>query len=205
MLPLGYATGMRIANSWLILLPALLLIVWLPAAAHAEEKVYKSVGPDGEITFSDTPSRGAKEIEVKPAPTYTPAPLPPLGTGRAAPAAPAAAQAYQSLRIVSPPAEQTIVDTAGNMQIAASLQPGLSEGDRLQFLLDGKPVSTGSSLKVELHNINRGAHTLRAQVITADGKILIQSDPITVFLQRPSLNLPGRPKPSPPPASKSSP
>ncbi len=203
MLPLGYATDMRVANSWLILLPAVLLIGWLPTAVHAEEKVYKSVGPDGEVTFSDTPSHGAKEIEVKPAPSYTPAPLPPMGTG---PAAPAAVQAYQNLRIVSPPAEQTIVDTAGNIQVAASLQPGLREGDRLQFLLDGKPVSTGSSLSLELHNIDRGAHTLRAQVITADGKVLIQSDPITVFLQRPSLNLPGRPKPSPPPpASKSSP
>lgn len=38
--------------------------LWLPAAAHAE--IYKYVGKDGRITYSNVPVKGAKKIDLGP-------------------------------------------------------------------------------------------------------------------------------------------
>ncbi len=176
-----------------ILLVVMLLLV--VASAQADEKVYKSIGSDGVVTFSDTPSRGATQIEIKPAPSYRSVPLPPLAPLPAlapAPAsAPAAQPTYQSLRITRPRANQTIVNTAGNFTVSATLSSPLMGRDKVQFLIDGKPIHTGTALTVVLHNINRGAHTLRVQVLGPKGNIVLQSGPVVVFLHRPSVYLPG--------------
>lgn len=168
----------------------MVLMLVLAVSAQAAEKVYKSVGPNGEVTFSDTPSRGSKAIEVQPTPTYVPAPLPAL-TPAPATVPKNVKLGYQTLRITAPPPEQTIISTAGNFSVQAQLAPALMAGDQVQFLLDSKPVSTGTRLSAALHNVNRGAHTLRVQVLNAGGNVVIQSDPVTVFLQRPSIHLPG--------------
>ncbi|MBZ0093177.1 MAG: DUF4124 domain-containing protein [Burkholderiales bacterium] len=42
--------------------------LWLPAIAHAE--IYKYVGKDGRITYSNVPVKGAKKIELEPINTF---------------------------------------------------------------------------------------------------------------------------------------
>jgi hypothetical protein len=54
------------------LLPAALLC----CAALAHAQLYKSVGPDGRVTYSDTPPPAAKQVETRPLPS---------GAGSAAP------------------------------------------------------------------------------------------------------------------------
>jgi glutaredoxin len=47
------------------LLPAALLC----CAALAHAQLYKSVGPDGRVTYSDTPPAAAKQVETRPLPS----------------------------------------------------------------------------------------------------------------------------------------
>ena len=56
------------------LLPAALLC----CAALAHAQLYKSVGPDGRVTYSDTPPAAAKQVETRPLPSgaVAAAPLP---------------------------------------------------------------------------------------------------------------------------------
>ena len=56
------------------LLPAALL--YCAALAHAQ--LYKSVGPDGRVTYGDTPPAAAKQVETRPLPSgaIATAPLP---------------------------------------------------------------------------------------------------------------------------------
>lgn len=56
------------------LLPAALLC----CAALAHAQLYKSVGPDGRVTYSDTPPAAAKQVETRPLPSgaIATAPLP---------------------------------------------------------------------------------------------------------------------------------
>lgn len=44
----------------------LLSIAGLLCAANVSAQLYKSVGPDGKITYSDTPPAAARQIEIKP-------------------------------------------------------------------------------------------------------------------------------------------
>lgn len=54
------------------LLPAALLC----CAALAHAQLYKSVGPDGRVTYSDTPPAAAKQVETRPLPSASAAAAP---------------------------------------------------------------------------------------------------------------------------------
>jgi len=54
------------------MLPAALLC----CAALAHAQLYKSVGPDGRVTYSDTPPTAAKQIETRPLPSASAAAAP---------------------------------------------------------------------------------------------------------------------------------
>ncbi len=65
----------RLTSALLILSSTAL---WLPAVAHGE--IYKYVGKDGRITYSNVPVKGAKKIELDPLNTF------PAAKNKAAPA-----------------------------------------------------------------------------------------------------------------------
>ena len=180
-----------------------LLATLLATPSFAAEKVYKSVGPNGEITFSDTPSPGATELNVQPAPTIRTPPVPEFTPGPTVPTRQVAPR-YTSLSINSPADQSTVVSTEGKVSISVNVEPPVrvDAGDRLEILLDGKVVSAGANSSISLDNIDRGAHNLSAAVVNRNGDTLLSSQSVTFYLQRPSIHLPGRPKPAPPPAPK---
>jgi C4-dicarboxylate-specific signal transduction histidine kinase len=90
------------------------------------------------------------------------------------------AQAYQEVRIVAPDNDTTIHSNNGHLSVEVTLTPALAAGDRLALLLDAKKVAQERKLHFKLNNIDRGTHTLQAQVIAADGKVLATS-PLVVF------------------------
>ena len=55
------------------------------------------------------------------------------------------------------------------------------------ILLDGKEIGQGKSNALSLTNVDRGTHTLRAEVKNAQGATVISASPITFTLQRASL------------------
>lgn len=59
----------RLMKQPLGLLPAALLC----CAGLAHAQLYKSVGPDGRVTYSDTPPAAAKQLETRPLPSAVPA------------------------------------------------------------------------------------------------------------------------------------
>ena len=55
---------------------AKLLIFLVFVCATASAQVFKRVGPDGKVYFSDQPGPDARQIEVAPAQTISPPPVP---------------------------------------------------------------------------------------------------------------------------------
>jgi hypothetical protein len=47
----------------------------IPLLAHAD--IYKSVDEDGHVTYSSTPLKGGKKLNLEPLPTMAPQPIPP--------------------------------------------------------------------------------------------------------------------------------
>jgi len=163
-----------------LLLLSLLVALALPAAA----KIYKWVTPDGRVVYSDRPqSKDAEEIQLGPVQTYSPAPLPAGGAGRPAERE-APAGGYERLAIVAPAPDEVIRDNGGTVAVRLAIEPALRPGDRVEVLLDGRPIGAGAGSAVTLTNVDRGTHTVTALVRNAEGREVARADPVTFHLKR---------------------
>jgi len=98
------------------------------------------------------------------------------------------AEDHQTVRIVAPKPESTVHDNSGNLAVtvSVSLQLRAEAGDTLTLLLDGKVVASGTLRHFELKGVDRGSHTLQAQVNAADGKVLATSPQVIFHMWRAS-------------------
>jgi hypothetical protein len=157
----------------------LTLLVLTCAAAPAE--VFKRIGPDGSVHFSDRPGADAEKVDVGPVQTLK---LPPVKPGKTAQAPRRQAFQYSEFSIVSPASEEGIRANDGNVTVRMALQPALRSGDSVAVSIDGERIGTGSSTTIQLTNLPRGGHTIQATVIDTEGKELAQAQPVTFYILR---------------------
>jgi Domain of unknown function (DUF4124) len=173
----------------------LFLSLLLLCACSASAQVYKWVDEDGVVHYSDQPVPGAERIDLPsrpstpPAASTRPAPARPAAAARSTPASrqPAAPFSYTSLSVASPAAEQTLWNIGGQLTVNLSLQPGLRSGDRVRLYFDGTPTETQLGLSFQLQEVWRGEHNLQAEVIDANGQLMIRSEPIRFYVQQTSV------------------
>ncbi len=75
------------------------------------------------------------------------------------------------------------------------MQPGLQAGHQIRLFMDGEQLADlpPGSANVQLSEVLRGEHQLRAEVVDANGQVLISSSPVKFFYQQTSVNRrPGR-------------
>ena len=163
----------------------ILLLTCYPVVAQAQ--VYKHVDENGKVTFTDQPPPGAELIEIRP-PNTTPPPAD-LGYPKQTSAPEdTPAQTYE-VRITAPDDETIIPRGPGNFSVSANISPSLQGKEKLQLLMNGEArgePQSGSSWS--LTNVFRGTQVLEVTVIDAKGKELAKSEPVTVYVFRPSSN-----------------
>lgn len=146
------------------------------------EKIYKSVGPNGEVIYSDKPSPGSKEITLpkndgyQPVPSHSFTPYQPPMLHRK--------RVRNSVTITSPSDGQTIRNSTGEVTVSVNLGSPLRGGQRLEYMMDGKTLYTGPRTSYRLSNVFRGTHVLT--VMLNDGSGTIKSSPVTFYMHRPS-------------------
>jgi hypothetical protein len=158
-------------------------------------QIYRTVDEQGNVVFSDQPPPAGAEgeqVELQPLNT-TPPPEPPPepAPGPEEEEEPAAAE--YGVAITAPPNETTIPMGPGNFSVSGVVRPSLGEGHRLQLYMDGTPwgePQTASSWS--LTNVFRGAHDITIAVVDSEGKQLAASDPVRVYVLRPSINFRNR-------------
>jgi uncharacterized protein DUF4124 len=166
----------------------LVFLLCLPGLLSAQ--IYKTTDSQGNVVYTDKPpatGHTTEQVDLKQ--TNTSAPPPEIA--RPEPPQPAAAPAtteYQ-LAIESPANETTIAMGPGNFSISASVDPLPGNGDTLQLLIDGTPwgePQTDTNWAVT--NVFRGAHDITISVLTDSGKVIATSDPVRVYVLRPSIH-----------------
>ena len=199
-----YATLLN-PNQLLLATLVLVTAVSLTWAPGAHTAIYKTTDADGNVVFTDVPPKDdAESLELIQGNSYrpeTPAPasVVPVGaedTAEDAEDMPAAS--YDKITITSPANDEAVRENTGNIAVNVSLNPALdtSSGHRVQVLVDGQVAGEAASATVSLQNIDRGTHSLIAQVIDANNSVLASSDAVVVHLQRYSiLNAPPRKTP----------
>ena len=169
------------------------LLLLLPLVTGAE--IYKHVGEDGVIRYSDEPpSKDAKPVELPPVQTFS---TDDTGTYDSSSEGeeeetPASilmreSASYAGIQLVSPTAEQVFNQANPEVNASAVVEPGLAQGDRVVFLVDGLPVpAPEGQTSVSLANLDRGSHTVQAVVMDRNDAIQIQSETINFHLHQPS-------------------
>ncbi|HET7756911.1 MAG TPA: DUF4124 domain-containing protein [Steroidobacteraceae bacterium] len=163
-------------------------------AALAATTVYKWVDDSGEVHYSDQPHPNAQKLEISGVQTYRA-----LGAGANPAAAPrpierAAPGYYQGCAIAQPASEQTLENT-DSVAVSVRTDPAPRPGDQIFLLLDGKPVNGGSATGAHfsISAVDRGRHTLQAQVRGNEGEVLCASPSVTFYVHQPSILNPANP------------
>ncbi|MET0014085.1 MAG: DUF4124 domain-containing protein [Sedimenticola sp.] len=162
------------------------LLLLLLASFPVISAVYKWIGPDGSVHYSDVPQDGAEQIKL-PEPTIYQQRLPGSRNAQEELADEEVPfSGYKKLLITSPENEQMVRSNEGNVSVALSLTPPLWRGHKFRVYLDGSEVSSAlTTTRLELRNIQRGGHTLSALVVDQESRELIRSNYVRFYL-RPS-------------------
>ena len=134
-----------------------------------------------------TPGSTVEEIEVRKPNSAPPPPVVPQDRGQARQEETQPA-AEPTVTITSPTDETTIAMGPGNFSVSAQVDPPLSRGEALVLMIDGQAhgaAQTSRSWFVE--GALRGPHDLVVQRVGRGGSTLAVSDPVRVYVLRPSI------------------
>lgn len=115
-----------------------------------------------------------------------------LALGLAAGIAPVAHAQALEVTITRPAQDDTVHDNEGNVSVIVAVEPALAPGSELVLLLDDRPAARQRGPVFALMGVERGTHTLQAQVIDARGVTLATSAPVTFHMWQASRLFPGR-------------
>lgn len=151
-------------------------------AAASPMTIYKVVGKDGSVTYTDKPQQNAEPLafDVKTQNVVTAAKVTP-----SPPAKPAAPKPNYRVVIKSPAPEATIRNNLGEFTISAA-QPGAPKAPIYRLIFDDAPLTSNSSGVFKLSGIHRGAHTYKVELTNNTGKTLASSPLQTLYLHQAS-------------------
>ena len=167
---------------------ALVTIIFLASSANAHQ-LYRHIGPNGEVYYTDQPSPDSVPVEISPI-NVTPAHPPSRVTPPEIDKPEATHTPYKYFNILSPTEDQGVRANDGNVIINFSLQPALKPDHTIKLKMDGedgKLVQSGESLTVNLFNVSRGLHTLQAFVLDGNGNMLMHAGPVSFYVLRVAL------------------
>lgn len=179
-LSVHYARDMR------YLCLSLVIFLCNPAAAV----ICKSVSDDGLVSYSDVPmDECANRVKLPESSTYAPRQLPASVNPDQTGVVPGAKfTGYSTMRIDQPQNNGTVRSNEGKVAVSVALQPALQPGHQLRLALDGVPIQPAfDSLSAVLSNVQRGTHSLSADVIDGNGKVLRSTGPIRFTLRKEAI------------------
>ncbi|MES0874715.1 DUF4124 domain-containing protein [Sinimarinibacterium thermocellulolyticum] len=157
----------------------LLAFVLLWSGCAIADEVYRHVGLDGVVRYTDKPpDPHARPIQLEPLSGPVTAAKP-----RKRFYSPAALRAAARFAVsVESPTPGQVLRAGTRMVAAASVMPGLVEGFSLRYLLDGRSVTPAPTdeLSILLPDLAPGEYRLRIAVLDPRGQELARSEE-TVF------------------------
>ncbi|MDN6319326.1 MAG: DUF4124 domain-containing protein [Marinobacter sp.] len=161
----------------------LLLLIAGPVTAE----VYRNVDAQGNVTFSDEPSKGAETVKVKPVTTVTlPKPKNVRETDKLREDVKREGSVYESVSFTHPEDEQAFHSGSGDVRFEMRSTPGLESGHKYEVTLDGQPVGQSTSGTVTVNNVYRGTHEAGIHIVDSNGVQIKTGSPVRFTVHRPS-------------------
>lgn len=174
----------------------IVLFAFLLAATTAPlmAQVYKVVDKDGNVTYTDQqPEDGAKPVELAPisvieAPVYEKAPEPTAEEdAEKEPSLTYMRRIYRDFAIISPEQEESVWKPDGPIPVAWNTRTALQPGMKITLYLDGKTYMETAQPMIPLSGLDRGEHTLKAELRDSRNRIVATAQTITFFVRQPNL------------------
>lgn len=153
------------------------------SAAEQTQKVYKSIGPNGQVIYSDKPSPGSEEITVPLTGGYKPVQTPGF-TPYQPPRSHPNKQSTNQISITDPADQATIRSAEGVLSVSVNIAQRMQQHQTLVYQVDGKTLYTGTATSRTFNNIFRGTHVVTVMLTNADGST-VSSASATVYMKRP--------------------
>jgi len=180
-----------------LLAMVLTAVFCLPLHVPVQAQVYKIVDEQGRVTYTDQiPPDDQKHEKVELESINIQPPVEPrepvfVPNNRSE------EQVDYFLALTSPANETHVPPGQRNLRLAAQVDPALEAGHRIQFLMNGQPLGqAGQATSHLIEEIHRGEHRLGVRILDEEGRVLATSEPVTVYVHRPSLNSPNRRAPN---------
>ena len=181
----------------LLICCTLLGILWLSGSCIAAGTVYRFVDEKGNVIFTDDPKQGGKAVDLTPL-TTIPSRPPPYSGFSISPSRSSTGDVFPSytrFAIASPESGTTLPNgLAGDVKVRLAIEPALHQNHRVQLLVDDRlhqPPQRGSTFV--LKGLERGRHSLSAELLGEDGRVLESTAPTILYVKRASANLPRNP------------
>ena len=175
----------------------LILFLFLSVQSFALAAIYQSVDAEGNVVFSDKPTKGSIERKIKEPPVIKMQTKPQIEESEKVLSPQTedqtesqVAKEYQSFSIVSPQDDEGVRENDGNVSVKLKLQPELQKkfGHYIMLSLDNKLLSEKyTSSSMVLKNLDRGTHQLSASVYNKRGDFLKKTPDISFHLLRFSI------------------
>ncbi len=166
-------------------------IALIPLAGSAE--IYKWVDKDGSTHFSDQAPNGknVEKLDIKPSDITVMRPnqqtSETANTSSSNNTASKSSTKYTSIKITYPTDNLAIRANDGSIKILCNITPSLNTQKRhkIRFHIDGQAISSiGTTCEITLSALNRGSHSVAAEIIDKSGKPLLKSATHTFHLKR---------------------
>ena len=173
-------------------------LICLASTVALATTVYKWIDENGVVHYSDQPHANAQKLQVQGVQTYSAGASSLPAAGAAPESRPASANPYQGCVIAQPLNEQNLPN-AQSVFVRVQTDPLPRQGDRIYMVMDGQALNGGNAtgMSFNVTPIERGAHTVQAQVKDSTGQVLCQTPPVTFYVHQPNLLSPGPPKVNP--------
>jgi len=160
-----------------------LLFLSLATTLTVESKIYKYTDVDGNIHYTDKkPSENAEESKIKPLTVVKSMYVEPATTRRRTEHNKKKANGlFENFVISSPKQDTNIWGTGGNVIVSVNLSEKLPGNYRIKFFLDGIPHGKVKTNTQMISDVERGEHTIYAQVVNANSRTIIKTTPKVPF------------------------
>jgi len=153
-------------------------------------ELYKGVDADGNVVYSDKPFENAEsitppELSVMDAPKMDQ----PAEQTQATEKEEKGETTYTRLRITSPDSNETIWNQDRlNVKMRSTPKLAVDEGHTASLFMDGRPlIKNSGSTNFVVGRPDRGPHTFQGVIRSKDGKILVRSQKVQVFIKQHSI------------------
>ena len=168
----------------------LAIIIILLISPNLMAELYKWTDKDGNVIYSDKPNPAgpSEKIKGKPLTSYAPPKLKFKPSPKPKETEKTRRAIYTEFSITEPANDAGIRVNSGDVPIKFKVTPSPSNirGHRIDIYLDGKKSGSTVGTSYTLKSMDRGTHTVRADIVDGGGKAL-KSTTVTFHLLRASV------------------